>query len=278
MIGIVVVSYRSEERTVQFVLHELAKVQAPHAIVVVDNGATAEEAAMLGNRLPGVTVLAAENGGYAKGNNIGARWLRENVHPKHILFTNDDIVIASVSVVEALAETAAENPMIGAIGPEVVGTDGLRQSPEPYIGLWDRYVWMYLSTPFISLARKRERFGLDYPACAGEGPHYKLSGSFILVNADAFFEAGMFDEQTFLYAEECILAERFSRIGRCCWFLPSVHVVHEHGKTVDGHMSKRAQALLQYDSMAYYYTEYKGYSRFVTLLVRLFYRLILSVK
>lgn len=278
MIGIVVVSYRSEERTVRFVLHELAKVQAPHATVVVDNGATAEEAAMLRNRLPGVTVLAAENGGYARGNNLGARWLRENVHPTQILFTNDDVVITSVSVVEALAEAAAKNPKIGAIGPEVVGMDGIRQSPEPYIGLWDRYVWMYLSTPFISLARKRDRFGLDYPTRAGEGPHYKLSGSFFLVNADAFFEAGLFDEHTFLYAEENIMAERFSRIGRCCWFLPCVQVVHEHGKTVDGHMSKRAKALLQYDSMAYYYTEYKGYSRFVTLLVRLFYRLILSVK
>ena len=278
MIGIVVVSYRSEERTVRFVLQELAKVRVPHSIVVVDNGATAEEAAALGDRLPGVKVLAADNGGYAKGNNIGARWLQENVHPTLILFTNDDVVLDSDAVVETLAEAVTANPGIGAIGPEVVGTDGLRQSPEPYMGLWDRYVWMYLSTPFLSRERKRERFGLDYPARAGEGPHYKLSGSFFLVNADAFFEAGMFDEHTFLYAEENILSERFSRTGRCCWFLPGVRVIHEHGKTVDGHIRKRAQALLQYDSMAYYYTQYKGYSRFETRLVRAIYRMILSVK
>lgn len=278
MVGVVIVSYHSDDRTVRFVTCELSKLTVPYTVVVVNNGATEAEAAALGARLPGVTVIASDNGGYAKGNNLGARWLREHVHPSHILFTNDDVVINSDRVVESLVICASENPSIGAVGPEVVGPDGVRQSPEPYMGLWSRYVWMYFSTPFLSRQRKRECFGLDYPEKAGEGAHYKLSGSFFLVDADAFFEAGMFDEHTFLYAEENILSERFSRIGRCCWFLPSVRVLHEHGKTIDNHIRKRAQALLQYDSMAYYYTRYRGYSRFETWLVRCLFRFTLLLK
>lgn len=278
LLGIVVVSYHSDDRTVSFITKELIKIRVPYKVVVVDNGASPEEAGALAARIPGVKVLRAENGGYAKGNNLGAEWLKENVAPTHILFSNDDISIRSESLVEVLLDRFALHPEIGAIGPEVVGLDGVRQSPEPYIGLWKRYFWMYLSSFFLSEEKKRRRFMLDYPERAQEGCHYKLSGSFVLVDAPSFFRAGKFDEQTFLYAEENILSERFSAIGRQCWFCPSVRVVHEHGKTIKNHFQERSRALLQYDSMAYYYRTYKGYSRFETHLLRLFLRLILTVR
>ena len=131
MIGIVIVSYRSDDRTVSFIREELCKVEDSHSIVVVDNGASPEEAESLAARLPGVKVIASENGGYSKGNNLGASWLRENVRPDKILFCNNDIRLSSGRVVETLAETFGSDSRIGAVGPEVVGLDGLRQSPEP---------------------------------------------------------------------------------------------------------------------------------------------------
>lgn len=278
MIGIVIVSYKSDDRTVSFIREELCKVEAPHRIVVVNNGASQEEADSLAARLPGVKVIASENGGYAKGNNLGACWLRENVHPDRILFANDDIRLVSGRVVETLAETIGSNPGIGAVGPEVVGLDGLRQSPEPYLGLWKRYVWMYSSTPFLSRERKRRVFALDYPEKAQEGFHYKLSGSFLMVDAEAFFSVGMFDENTFLYAEENILSERLDAIGKGCWFCPSVRVVHEHGSTVKEHFRNKESALMQFRSMAYYYMRYKGYSRLSVVLARWIFRAILLVR
>ena len=278
VLGIVVVSYHSDDRTVSFVLEELPRIRVPYQVVVVDNGASQEEADALAGRLPRVKVLRAENGGYAKGNNLGAEWLRENFAPAHILFSNDDIRIPPGFPMEVLLETCRLHPEIGAIGPEVVGTDGRRQGPEPYMGLWKRYFWMYLSTLFLSREKKRRVFRLDYAAAAQEGPHYKLSGSFVLVDAASFFQAGRFDEQTFLYAEENILSERLSAMGRKCRFCPSARVVHEHGRTINDHFRERSRALMQYDSMAYYYRTYKGYSRFETGLARLLFRLILTVK
>lgn len=275
MIGIVVVSYRSDDRTTAFVTGELPKIGVPYSVVVVANGASPAEADALAARLPGVRVLPSGNGGYAKGNNLGAQWLKDHFDVTHILFSNDDVAIRSGNLAEVLLETCRHHPEIGVIGPEVVGVDGLRQSPEPYYGLWKRYVWMYLSTFFLSRAKKRRLFQLDYAEDAQEGVHYRLSGSFFLVDAEAFFRAGMFDENTFLYAEENILSERFAKIGKTCWFCPSVQVVHEHGKTINDHYGTRSRSLLQFDSMAYYYTRYKGYSRFETALVRVFYRLVL---
>ncbi len=260
-LGIVIVSYRSDDLTVRFVREELSRVRIPYTLVVVDNGATSEEAASLGRQLPDAVVLPSENGGFAKGNNLGVRYLEDHGGVDQILFTNNDIHLSSDGVVESLSDQLERIPEAGAIGPEILGTDGIWQRPESYIPMWDRYVWMYLSTPFLDRETKRKRFQLDYPSEAGEGFHYKLMGSFLLVKADVFREAGMFDEHTFLFAEEPILSERFRAIGYRFYFYPEVQVVHEHGTTVRRAVRQREADLLQWESMSYYYRRYRGASR-----------------
>ena len=190
MIGIVIVSYRSDDRTVSFVREQLSRVSEPHRIVVVDNGASAEEAAALAARIPEAIVIPAENRGFAAGNNLGVRYLEQSVRPDYILFANNDIEFPESGVVETLVHTAEAHPEAGAVGPAVVGLDGKRQGPEPYHGLWKRCVWMYLCTPFLKTATKRRLFDLDYPEQATEGPHYKLSGSFMLVRTADFLQSG----------------------------------------------------------------------------------------
>lgn len=278
MLGIVIVNYRSDSLTEKFVKEEIPKVNCAHTVVVVDNGATEEEAEALSTRLGGIKVIASENRGFAVGNNIGARWLRDNCNPDYILFSNNDIQISSSGVLPEMIKRMKSNPEIGVIGPEVVGLDGKRQSPEPYMGLWKRFVWMYLATPFMSEKKKSRRFFLNYPEGAEEGRHYKLMGAFFMVEADSFFKAGMFDENTFLFAEEPILSERMDSIGKCCYFLPSVRVVHAHGETIKKHYDASKSAMMQFDSMAYYYQRYRGYGGLSISIVRIIYRLILLTK
>ena len=276
MVGIVIVSYRSDDLTVRFVREDLSRISVPYRVVVVDNGETGSSA--LQEKLPEVTVLVSENRGYASACNLGAEWLRDQVHPESVLFCNNDLRFLSDRVVETLCETLSAHPEVGAIGPCIVGPDGRRQSPEPYRGLWNRYVWMYVLTPFLSRDRKTRKFQLDYAEKASEGYHYKLMGSFLMVRAEAFFEAGCFDERTFLYAEEPILSERLSRIGKRCWFCPSVTVVHDHGAVIGSSFKRKETDWMQFRSMAYYYRRYRGYPSWEISLVRMLYRLIQVVR
>lgn len=276
MVGIVIVSYRSDDLTVRFIREDLSRISVPYRVVVVDNGETGSSA--LQEKLPEVTVLVSENRGYASACNLGAEWLRDQVHPESVLFCNNDLRFLSDRVVETLCETLSAHPEVGAIGPCIVGPDGRRQSPEPYRGLWNRYVWMYVLTPFLSRDRKIRKFQLDYAEKASEGYHYKLMGSFLMVRAEAFFEAGCFDEQTFLYAEEPILSERLSRIGKRCWFCPSVTVVHDHGAVIGSSFKRKETDWMQFRSMAYYYRWYRGYPAWEISLVRMLYRLIQVVR
>ena len=278
MLGIVIVSYRSDDLTVRFVEDQLSRITIPYQVVVVDNGATAEEAATLQRRIPDAVVLPAENRGFAAGNNIGIRYLLEQGHPDRILLTNNDIVFVSERVVEALVDVLDSDPEVGIVGPEVIGPDGRRQGPEPYQGMWKRYFWMYVATPFLSRKAKRRFFDLDYAEKATEGRHDKLVGAFMVVDTDSLVDAGLFDEGTFLYAEENILSDRMSAIGKYCWFCPSVRVLHQQGQTIGKRFDTRRQNMLQFKSMAYYYRKYRGYGAFSVQVLSVLFRWILRIR
>lgn len=277
MLGIVIVNYRSNERTARFVREELTLIRLPYVAVIVDNGATEESSRSLETET-GVKVIPSENQGFARGNNVGIAYLSSHYDIDFFLFTNNDIHFPEPGVVEALVRKLEEDATIGVIGPEIIGLDGRRQSPEPYIRLWDKYVWMYLSTPFLSRKKKAEVFRLDYPARAEEGPHYKLMGSFFLCRRADIQAVGGFDPNTFLYAEETILSERMAGIGKIQYFYPSVTVVHEHGATITSYLDHAAAARQQFRSDAYYYRTYKGVSRLSIGLAGIIYSLIVKLR
>ena len=277
MVGIVVVNYRDYGRTERFIREEIARIRVPYRLVVVDNGGDPAQAEALRERT-GCEVLVRENDGYAAGCNAGASSLCAHPDVDVLLFANNDLHLVTDDVVDSLVDKLKECPEIGVIGPEIVGPDGKRQSPEPYIGLWKRYVWMYLSTPFLSREAKRRIFCLDAAERATEGFCYRVMGSFFLCPRDAWEQVGGMDAHTFLYAEEPILSERMLRMGRKTYFLPSVTVIHEHGSTIKKHLDRKKAAWLQFRSNAYYYRTYKGYPAWQTTLAGWIYRLILCVK
>ena len=276
MLGVVIVNYRSNEMTSRFVREELSKIRIPYATVIVDNSGSEESSRSL-EAETGVPVIPCQNQGFAKGNNVGMAYLTERYDIDYLLFTNNDIHFRSPDVVESLVAKMDEDPSIGIIGPEIVGLDGRRQSPEPYIPLWDKYVWVYLSTLFLSKEKKASRFRFDYSEQAQEGPHYKLMGSFLLCRRTDLEAVGGFDPETFLYAEETILSERMAAIGKSLYFYPAVTVVHQHGATISSHFSQRAMAREQFKSDAYYYHTYKGVPQWSIRLAGALYSVILNL-
>ena len=272
MLSVVIVSYKNNQRTVQYVQEELSKVSVPCKVVIVNNAATSESNAELANNLHAEIVDVGctssddsnvyiinnpVNSGFAKGNNIGAKFAIDVLKANYILFSNNDIKIIDCDVVEQLLEKLKTLPDVGIIGPRVVGLKGELQSPEPYLSFWDRMVWMYLSTLFISQERKIRKFHLNYSQEASEGFHYKIMGSFFMVRAKDFVDCGMMDEHTFLYAEESILTERMNAIGLKAYYYPKVSVLHDHGVTTKQHLKKNQVRDLKFESECYFYRRYK---------------------
>ena len=201
-----------------------------------------------------------ENLGFAKGNNLGAEFLLKHFDITHFLISNNDIRFINDDVVERLIEKLETLTDIGLIGCKVVGLDGANQSPEPYFTFWSRYIWMYWLTPFLTSTKKTKIFQLDYSQKALEGEHYKIMGSFFIINALDFKNCGMMDPNTFLYAEEMILSDRLKKINKKTYYYPAVAVLHEHGKTINQYFKIAKSMKLQFESEVYYYRTYHGVS------------------
>jgi GT2 family glycosyltransferase len=85
-----------------------------------------------------------------------------------------------------------------------------------------------------------------------------------------FERAGMFDEATFLGAEEYILAERLVDLGLRSYYVPAARVVHEHAHSA----IRRTGGEVRYlptgvASMSYYF---RRYQRAPEMSIRLFER------
>ena len=275
MIAIIIVNYRDEERTINYIKEELSKVKSPHMIVIVNNEATDETDKILISNLNAVLVndtnlnplssncyviSQPKNLGFAKGNNLGAEFSLKHFDISHFLISNNDIRFINDDVVERLIEKLETLTDIGLIGCKVVGLDGANQSPEPYFTFWSRYIWMYWLTPFLTSTKKTKIFQLDYSQKALEGEHYKIMGSFFIINALDFKNCGMMDPNTFLYAEEMILSDRLKKINKKTYYYPAVAVLHEHGKTINQYFKIAKSMKLQFESEVYYYRTYHGVS------------------
>lgn len=277
MLSIVIINYKDEDRTIAYVQDEISKIQCPHLTVIVNNSATVESDNCLVNKLNGMLVTdvtqkpesskcyiisSPDNLGFAKGNNLGAEFSVTHFTISHFLFSNNDIHFIDSDVVERLLDKLDSLNTVGMIGPKVKGLDGKNQSPEPYCSFWNRFIWMYWLTPFLSSDKKSKLFNLNYSQDAQEGEHYKVMGSFFIVVAADFINCGKMDPNTFLYAEETILTERLKAINKKVYYYPQVAVLHEHGKTINQHFKTNNSMKLQFESESYYYRTYKSVSSF----------------
>ena len=260
MIGVIVINYHSEEKTIGFVRTELAKIRSDYAVVIVDNGSTEESRDRLLEAFKGAdqyvfVVPSEENLGFARGNNLGAEVARNQFSPDVLLFANNDIRLVDIDTVDRMAAKLMSLPEAGALGPKVVGLEGRLQSPEPFISFWDRHVALYWRSLFPF---KSKPSWVEYSQTAEEGYHYRVSGSFFMVKADDYFACGEMDPNTFLYSEEMILSERLKKIGKRVYYFPEVSVVHEHGATTRKYYDKVRIRELKYWSEKYYYKTYIG--------------------
>lgn len=254
-IGIIVVIYKSLELVVDYVTHQLSKVTTPHITVVVDVGSPVEHATHIADTLSATLVDGTseswnsvpntdlyvlhtpENLGYARGNNLGARFLLQLFPTIHkLLVSNDDIAFVDDNVVETLAKTLDEHPNVGCVGPKVIDLqdnlcEPLYNKPNPWY-----FVKRNIGEPIFGAKRFYEKHHGEYK----EGEAWVVRGCFHMLRTEAFLNIGMFDPRTFLYWEEQILSYKLNEIGFKTYYNPNATVRHFVGNTT----SKNAPNLL----------------------------------
>jgi len=252
-------------------------------IIIVDNGSEPGERAKLfesirsmGNflvldedsmavdreldRNSDILLLLNKNYGYAKGNNFGLK-LALNVGCRYAIVANNDVVL-EMPVIEHLLQCMKLSQNVAVIGPRILGTHDKQQGPYEKLTLYHYFfypVFFPLSWPIEKIRKmiKRDK-NLENKDCGKIRYPYRVIGSFMLVDLEVLKQVDWFDENTFLYAEELILAEKLQGHGYKMAYTDSVYVRHIHGSSASniGRMKIVAIAL---ESELYYLKNYRNY-------------------
>ena len=248
LIRVIAVTYSSGDVLERF-LHSLEKATlAAYEVVLVDNGSDDDAVDRAASSMQNVRAIhAGRNLGYGGAANLGAR----DADPQWLVVANPDVVWSDGALDELLAATGRW-PAAGAFGPAIRTPDGAlypsaRALPSLGRGIGHALVgWWWPSNPWTAEYR-REREGPT------EGPVGWLSGSCLVLRADAFNAVGGFDPAYFMFFEDLDLCERLGNAGWQCVYVPSAVVTH-----IGGHATRRAPVRMQ---AAHHRSAYRYLSR-----------------
>jgi len=221
--------------------------------IVVDNGSENTHALdEFDKNLPQNAILLRleKNYGYAAGNNKGIEACR-SMQITHMIVMNPDVTGLTLGKVHQLilAKTGLQN--VAVVGPKIQGIN-------PYIA---RPGILQLIFPFFSGTR-------SHPKSAKPTAVYRVSGSCLLADANIMDSVGGFDERTFLYFEELILAEKLRRLGLITLYCEDVEVRHHASTVINQHIAMKKYKYM-YDSLIIYLRHYRGTSAFSSRLIGL---------
>ena len=222
-------------------------------IVLVDNCSRPDDVEWLHTlaREEGCTLLESkENRGYNAGNNIGLRYAVAQGY-EYALIANPDMEFPQTDYVVRLVEAMKRDEDVVVVGSDIVTPAGCHQNPMREVKYWEELLW---PVTMLRFRKKGEWFLGDY---GKSGYCEKLSGCCLLIRVSFVEEIGYFDEATFLYSEEPILAKQVARRGFYLYYVADAKAVHRHVKSEKGDPRKRMEQL--YISRGYYLRKYSGY-------------------
>lgn len=183
-------------------------------------------------------IYSNENKGYAHGNNIGLKYLFDN-KIEYGLIINPDIVVLTNNFFLNYIELIKSNKEICVIGPKLLSSRRIEIPTIPR---------MNLINSFIGL--KNEYSGdLSKPV-------YATAGCCLFVDVNKLNEIDFFDENTFLYREEQILAEKLLANNMLWYSLPNVETIHNHSRKVQTPLGFLRHKFYEFESTKYYLIQY----------------------
>lgn len=213
----------------------------PSEVIFVDNASPDKIGIEAHKKFPELKVIRREeNGGFGENNNLGMRIAKG----RYILLLNDDTKIINKDIFKAMIAWMDDHPRAGLSTCALVNPDkkNYQGSGGYFPTLGKVFAWMFFldDIPFIDTLIK------PYHPLHGYSPFHKnedyfkkphrqdwITGAFYLMRKSAMDEAGIFDEDFFLYVEEVELSLRFAEKGWQAWYLPKWRIVH-YGMVTNG--------------------------------------------
>jgi GT2 family glycosyltransferase len=270
-IGIVVLNYNDYKETKEYV-DKIRRYRTINEIVIVDNNSTDSSYENLKKmEKSNISVLKSDkNKGYACGNNIGIKHLKDKVD--YIIISNPDIEVEE-DVIKKLKKDMDDNPDVTVVAPVI------KQNGEYYKGWKLPRIIDEIGLNLNYFHRKVEKkLRYDEKKYNSELTRVDVvSGCFFMIRRDILNLVGNFDESTFLFYEENILASKLKNINKKSYIDNEVQIKHNESVTINKTMAKINKYKILKDSQKYFVKYYLHANIFQMFILRLVYRISLIV-
>lgn len=173
------------------------------------------------------------NGGYATGNNYGVKYAKEKWNIDTLYFANPDVLFDE-DVILNIEENLWQSDKYGVA--TVLVKEGYNAWELP--GYWGTVRMLFLFL-FMIHKKKMKRELIEKRGIHEVGV---TEGSFFAIKSSVFDEVGGFDERTFLYLEENILAYRLRQHGYKEIISADEYYIHEHSQSISKEYKSKARA------------------------------------
>ncbi|MBR0053118.1 MAG: glycosyltransferase [Bacteroidales bacterium] len=254
--GIIILNYNNAQDTKNCILSFEQHNTAPVKYIVVDNGSTnpdtvpeldrffsdtfsgwysrlTDKSGKAGILSPVTFLVSAKNDGYARGNNKGLRLAFGDDTIDSILIVNNDVLFIE-DIVPTLIGQTRELPNPGMVSPILYKRDGKHidyNCARYQGGNWSIILplyWHNHKRDKIRKFRDSEKVLLAHPEYL-QAPSFQIdlpSGSCMFARKEVLQKVEGFDNGTFLYFEESILAAKLSRLGYANYCITGIHAIH----------------------------------------------------
>lgn len=249
---LIVLNYNDAKTTLEFT--KMARqCDAIDKIVVVDNCSTDDSFEQLEClKSEKIDIIKTEkNGGYAYGNNYGCRYAEKKYHPQIFIISNPDVRFENNVLLE-MEKTLSSLNGIGVVAPVVNQGYNVWNLPN-FAGLIESIfmLWFNLDKRRIKKKIVNSRYDIETVGV--------VEGSLFAISYEAYKKIDGFDEKTFLYCEENILAKRLLSNGYRVAVLPKFRYDHFHSVSIKKHYGGKAKAFKNFHtSMLIYLYDYLG--------------------
>lgn len=249
-LGIVILNYLNFNDTIECVESLDNQKNKNFEVVIVDNysqNSSYENLEERYNQVENIHLMkTTKNLGYAKGNNMGIQFCKEQLGIQNVLVVNNDVVFTDENYVDFLLGYDI-GETIGAVGTFITGSDGLNQNPNYtpttkkrlikdviYFSLEKWGVLKYYTNLKLKTKETPNTEETNEIVTKEEESNdrkYFLHGSAIFLTENYLRQLDGFYPETFLYYEENILAILMDKLHLKMVYTGEANIFHKEDQS-----------------------------------------------
>lgn len=222
-VAVVILNWNGQDLLEKF-LPSVVNYSEDATVYVADNASTDNSIALVNKQFPTVKIIHNKtNGGYAKGYNDALKNLTEDL----FVLLNSDVEVTK-NWLQPIVEIFKNDATVVAAQPKIL--DYKRKEKFEYAGAAGGFLDKY-GYPFCR-GRIFDTLENDIGQYNDVAEIFWASGACLFVKADAFWQAGAFDEDYFAHQEEIDLCWRLQSLGGKILYVGASSIYHVGGATL----------------------------------------------